>query len=205
MKNYRRQVEIAWAQLVGEGFPFHFTLNEEQEKARLTRRAAWLIHQLNSNIGLLSKTTGNQVDELSVDIIIDKISGEFADVASSEPLRNGVRIIPVWIPKSDPSLIDRWVQPTKFLAGLEPDSIKPTEPIEPKLDPIKEFIETPEGKWFIGPNGETMLNKHMDNGWGRRFIYHNNILYVQGMIGNDEWYKWDNGWTHSPNFSLDEK
>lgn len=191
MKDYRFTVELAWGQLLGEGFPLHFTLEEEIEKARLTRRAAYLINQLDSNIGLLSKTEGNQIDGLSVDIIIDRISGEFADVASSQPLRNGVRIIPVWVPKQDKNLIDRWVQPTRELAGLT-DS---TEPVKPPIV-IPPTIDTPEGTWFIGKNGETMFSKHMDNGWGRRYIYHNNVLYVQGMIGNDDWYKWDNGWVH---------
>lgn len=121
MKDYREQVALAYAQLVAEGYPLHSTPNEEQEKARLTRRAAYLIYQADRNIGLLSKTSGNNIMGLSVDIIIDGTNGEFADIASSRSLGDGqVEIIPVWVPNRDTGLIARWVQPTADLADIKP-------------------------------------------------------------------------------------
>jgi len=123
MENFSQTVQTAFDQLVSEGFPLLSTNREEEEKARLTRRAAWLIHQIDRNIGLLQKTSGNNVLGLSVDIIIDKTNGDFADVASSEEIGAGNRrIMPVWVPKNDTNLISRWVQPTPELADITPGS-----------------------------------------------------------------------------------
>jgi hypothetical protein len=95
----------------------------EENKARLTRRAAYLIHQANPNIGLLRKETGNNVMGLSVDLILDRTNGEFADIASDVDDGDGFRrTTAVFIPKHDPALIPRWVQPTPALAGLEEPS-----------------------------------------------------------------------------------
>jgi hypothetical protein len=88
----------------------------EENKARLTRRAAYLIHQVNPNIGLLRKETGNNVMGLSVDLILDRTNGEFADIASDVDDGDGFRrTTAVFIPKHDPALMPRWVQPTPLL------------------------------------------------------------------------------------------
>lgn len=99
----------------------------EENKARLTRLAAYLINQKNPNIGLLRKETGNNVMGMSVDLVIDKSNGEFADIASDTDDGGGFRrVIPMFIPNSDPALIPRWVQPTAALAGVE-EGPKPGE------------------------------------------------------------------------------
>ena len=143
MFDYRQHIDIAYKQLLGEGFLLFSTSNEEVEKARLTRRAAWLIHQINNNIGLLEKTSGNQVLNLSVDIILDKSNGDFTDIASSRSLGNGfVEIIPVWVPRNDPTLIPRWVEPTAGLAGIITPEIPPTEPTaETELQQINRKLD----------------------------------------------------------------
>jgi len=100
----------------------------EENKARLTRLAAYLIHQKNANIGLLRKETGNNVMGMSVDLIIDRSNGEFADIASDTDDGGGFRrVIPMFIPNSDPALIPRWVQPTAALAGVEEVPPRPGE------------------------------------------------------------------------------
>jgi hypothetical protein len=105
----------------------------EENKARVTRLAAFLIHQQNPNIGLLRKDGGNrsliQVNGeeigMSVDLIIDKSDGTFADVASDADDGEGFRrAVAVWVPhpetSSDPAWLARWIKPTSALAGLGP-------------------------------------------------------------------------------------
>jgi hypothetical protein len=108
----------------------------EENKARLTRRAAYLIHQANPNIGLLRKETGNNVMGLSVDLILDRTNGEFADIASDVDDGDGFRrTTAMFMPNHDPALIPRWVQPTAALAGVEqashpePQTTTPQTPV----------------------------------------------------------------------------
>jgi len=88
----------------------------EEQKAYLTRRSAYyLTTEHDSNIGLLSKTSGNNVMGLSVDIVTRKTDGTFWDIASD----NGHQAVPIDAgAQQDSTFPSRWVQPTKELAGL---------------------------------------------------------------------------------------
>lgn len=136
MQNYSSVVAGVLA-----SFPTNIVLAEEEEegKAQLTRKAAWAITQENPNIGLMSKTSGNAVAGLTVDVIMDKSDGSGADIASSKPEAPGfVTITSVWstyLPNIDPEWLSRWVKPTQELANLpgpmsdaEPEPPDPPEP-----------------------------------------------------------------------------
>ena len=110
--------------------------NVDEQKAILTRRASYYINQVNPNIGLLQKTSGNNIQGLSVDIILDKSSGNFWDIATdvnglAKPIEGQL--------KNDKSLISRWIQPTLELAGLNPIPI-PSLPSEDKLNQSKDKL-----------------------------------------------------------------
>jgi hypothetical protein len=118
MDNYLDTVQLALEQLG----PLRASDEREVEKhkARLTRRAGYLINQKNPNIGLLKKETGNQVMGMSVDLIIDRTTGDFADVATDVDDGDGFRRIAAqFIANHDAGLIPRWVCPTPSMAGLE--------------------------------------------------------------------------------------
>jgi hypothetical protein len=107
----------------------------EENKARLTRLAAYLIHQRNPNIGLIRKDTGNNVMGMSVDLILDRTNGEFADIASDTDDGGGFRrIIPMFIPNTDPTLVPRWVEPTATLAGVDDQPLANPNP-NPTVNP----------------------------------------------------------------------
>jgi hypothetical protein len=95
---------------------------EEQGKSQLLRRAGYLIHLKDPNIGYLSKPDGNQVHGLSVDVLMDKRDGSWADCASSEMVRGNDavrRITAPWTPHGpdqSPSWLARWVKPTHEMA-----------------------------------------------------------------------------------------
>jgi hypothetical protein len=118
----------------------------EENKATLTRRAAYLIHQVNPNIGLLRKETGNNVMGLSVDLILDRTNGEFADIASDVDDGDGFRrTTAVFLPKHDPALMPRWVQPTAALAGLaEPSHPEPQTTTQPQTTTTHPQTTTPQ-------------------------------------------------------------
>jgi hypothetical protein len=92
----------------------------EAGKAQLTRAAAWEIYQTDPNIGLLEKTYGNQVNNLSVDIVVQMTDGSYADIAAEHDNGDGtVTILATWGPNAgDSNTTDesRWVVPTLALA-----------------------------------------------------------------------------------------
>jgi hypothetical protein len=89
----------------------------EQDKGRITRRAAYYAYQRDTNVGILEKTTGNNARGYSVDIIIAK-NGEFWDIVTDD----GREARPINADaKSDPGLSNRWRQPTRDLAELGPE------------------------------------------------------------------------------------
>ena len=101
----------------------------EEHKAKLTRRAGYLINKKNPNIGLLKKDTGNQVMGMSVDLIIDRTTGDFADIATDVDDGDGFRRIAAqFIPNRDAALIPRWVCPTPSMAGLPEDEHQDSDP-----------------------------------------------------------------------------
>lgn len=137
-------VQRAYEELTAEGFikelpPGHQEEVEDQ-KGILTRRAAYYANIQDPQYGILEKTSGNNSEGYSVDIIISN-SGLFYDVATD----NGRIAIPInGGPASDPALIPRWRQPTRELAGIgtepEPEPEPGPEP-EPPSDDIKEMLQ----------------------------------------------------------------
>jgi len=122
----------------------------EENKARLTRLAAYLINQRNPNIGLIKKETGNNVMGMSVDLILDKSNGEFADIASDTDDGGGFRrVIPMFIPNTDPALIARWIQPTAVLAGVETTVVPENHggEIPPKVDDMSVKFDSMAGRF----------------------------------------------------------
>jgi hypothetical protein len=113
-----------------------------EQKAYLTRRAAWYLYKLDPMYGLLSKTTGTNVQGLSTDIVIRK-NGDYYDIATDGPVTGGVKVTPVNSGAShDASLVPFWVQPTKELAGLNGEVEPPIPPsdIEAELASIQSGI-----------------------------------------------------------------
>jgi hypothetical protein len=129
----------------------------EENKARVTRLAAFLIHQQNPNIGLLRKDNGNRSMikvngediGMSVDLILDRSDGTFADVASDADDGDGFRrTVSVWVhhpeTSSDQAWLSRWIKPTRALAGLpggpeEPDTDAGGE-LEAFMSEVRAFI-----------------------------------------------------------------
>jgi hypothetical protein len=95
--------------------------DEDAAKAQLTRAAAWAIWQVDPNIGLLEKTYGTQVNDRSIDVIVQMTDGSFADCASSSDNGDGTKtIVATWgthAPDSNTSDESRWIIPTATIAA----------------------------------------------------------------------------------------
>jgi|SRR5882672_2376225 len=52
-------------------------------------------------------------------------------------------------------------------------------------------IDTPDGTWVLGPNGETGLQQ--DGGVGLQLCSFRGALVVQGLPGDPHWYEWHEG------------
>jgi hypothetical protein len=93
----------------------------EQAKAQFTRQVAWSIYQIDPNIGLLEKTGGTQVMNMSTDIVVQLSNGAFADVCTDPQIAGGnVQINGTWAAKPpDVNTSDhtRWIRPTAALAN----------------------------------------------------------------------------------------
>src|SRR5262245_60749014 len=134
MQNYSSYVAAALARYQS---PVVYADQEEPGKAQLTRAAAWDIFQVNPNIGLKAKTSGNQVAGLTVDTLLDRTTGEVVDIATSRPDPPGcVTILAGWYPYApNPAEVVNWVAPTQELA----DMAGPMVPIsDPPPDPAPE-------------------------------------------------------------------
>ncbi len=139
--------------------------NVDEQKAILTRRAAYYINQVNPNIGLLQKTSGNNIQGLSVDIILDKSSGNFWDIATdvnglAKPIEGQL--------KNDKSLISRWIQPTLELAGLTSSSPIPSSEdklnqSKDKLNQIEQTLENITNMLTIMSQNIKDVNENMKN------------------------------------------
>jgi hypothetical protein len=124
---------------------------EETGKAQLTRAAAWEIYKVDSNIGLMRKESGNNVNGLSVDALVDKVTGEWADIATAQGVGSPtVTIKGQWLQHAGSgSAPNNWVQPTLELAktpGPMPTSSGPSpEPPQPgpgpDIDTNKEIMD----------------------------------------------------------------
>lgn len=113
------------------------------QKAYLTRRAAYYINLRDNNYGLLKKTEGNNVMGLSVDIVLHR-DGHYYDIATdadNSSVSGGRVVRPVNSDGSlDTSLIPRWVQPTKEWAGLNGVEPPPVENCEEVLAKLSEVL-----------------------------------------------------------------
>lgn len=132
MTNYKARVEA----ILRDTFASSIVESgqEEEAKAQLTRVAGWALHQDDPNIGYVKKTRGNNVAGLSVDLLMDRSDGSFADIASSKAdLEGWVRIRVVWV-SHGPSSDLEWVQPTAALAKMP----GPMALIEEEPEPVEE-------------------------------------------------------------------
>src|SRR5262245_58833444 len=93
-------------------------------KAQLTRAAAWEIYNtVDNNMRLLQKTSGTQVNNRSVDIILQGTDGSFADCATDQdnPSDPTTKIVAAsWgrkAPDSNTSDTSRWIVPTATIAA----------------------------------------------------------------------------------------
>lgn len=150
---YFDEVEHAYDELVASGDVHDVPPGNVQEqeineqKAYVTRRAAYYINLRDVAYGLLSKTSETNVQGLSTDIVI-KRDGIYYDIATDVDLAGGYKAVEVRNGSGilDTSLIDRWVQPTKEMAGLggvvEPPTTPPTTPgtVDEKLDLIIKML-----------------------------------------------------------------
>lgn len=100
-------------------------LRVEEQKAYFTRRAAYYQNSVDPTLGLLLKSSGNNVYGFSVDIILRK-DGTYYDIATDDGQMAQMNRNPG--AQVDVSLASRWFQPTKELAGLSnpPDNPPPT-------------------------------------------------------------------------------
>ena len=120
---YYDLVEKAHQDLKNEGLIKQRTNQEqvEQDKGLLTRRAGYYVYtQQDKTIGLLQKTEGNNSEGFSVDLLIQKNTGYFWDIATDNagmamPLNGGPS-------GPDTELAMKWAQPTAALAKVGGDS-----------------------------------------------------------------------------------
>jgi hypothetical protein len=143
MQNYSGIVNQVLSEFTSNNVP---AAEEETGKAQLTRAAAWEIYKIDSDIGLLQKTSGNNVDGLSVDVIVSKSTGDWTDIATATGVGTPtVTIEAVWITHTGTPPGARWIQPTAQLA-LKPGpmsrsgSVGPTPP-SPTPDPTPGYKE----------------------------------------------------------------
>ncbi len=128
-------VERAYQELKAEGYIKELPVGQQEEvenqKGILTRRAAYYSYLADNKYGILEKTSGNNSEGYSVDIIIDKETGDIYDVATD----NGRIAIPVnGGPENHPDLIPRWRTPTAKLAGIGSEPVPEPGP-EPEPEP----------------------------------------------------------------------
>lgn len=149
MENFD-QVQRAYNELIKSGDIYTTSDSQqiENQKAYLTRRAAYYLNLIDSNIGLLSKTTGNNVMGLSTDIVM-KRDGDYYDIATDsaglvQPVNSGVT--------HDSSLVSKWVQPTLELAGLT------TNPIPVPVPPSNDYQKILDILATISKNQDLLVN-----------------------------------------------
>lgn len=124
-------VERAWLELKEEGKIARRTEERqvEDDKGLITRRAAYYVHEVDPNFGILEKTQGNNSRGFSVDIIIHR-DGRFWDVATD---RDGEAVTINPGEKFDTDLLPRWRKPTRELADLPP--LEQPGETQPKPEP----------------------------------------------------------------------
>jgi len=133
MENYGAVVQAVLATEFES--PVVTAAEEETGKAQLTRAAALAINRLDANVGLLRKDSGNQVYGLAVDVLVDRATGDWADIATAQGVGNVlVTIAAHWLGRTGaPPAQGYWIQPTEALA-LAPGPMIRTSPT-PGPDP----------------------------------------------------------------------
>lgn len=134
MDNYSAIV----AQVLSEDFtsPVVVAEQEEQGKAQLTRAAAWEIYKIDSRVGLLRKTSGNQVHDLATDVLLDRSDGSWVDITRATGVGNPtVTIVAQWLHNSGNGVPTGWVQPTLELALMPGPMPRADGQIPPQPEP----------------------------------------------------------------------
>jgi hypothetical protein len=114
---YYAQVQRSHSELMASGQIQRRDNQEavEHDKGLQTRRAGYYANQLDSTIGILEKTSGNNALGYSVDLLITR-AGVFWDVATDS---NGLAMpVDGETRGPDAELALKWRQPTAELAGL---------------------------------------------------------------------------------------
>lgn len=160
---------------------------QECNKARLTFRAGYFIHLKDQNIGLIEKTSGNNCQGYSVDLLYDKSNGWNIDIATDEPCGGMNRCVKVlWFPRHDPAIAHRWRVPSKELAGIDGPVIPPSQP------PVQEPPQPPSGGVQIDTERilkemadmEARLMKRIDEpGWFTRFFGNRYVQMIGAAVG----------------------
>lgn len=138
MLNYKHVVEQVLSEFKDLVVP---NAQEEEGKAQVTRIVALRCFDQDHRTGLLAKTTGNNVNGRSVDILIDGVDGSSADCCSSEVVDpEHRRITAVWVgyvANPDPAWIARYIIPSDAIAE-EPGPLELKDAPAPGPDPEPE-------------------------------------------------------------------
>jgi hypothetical protein len=140
-------VQRAYGELISEGLIKRRADPEqvEEDKGLLTQRSGYYSNtEGDPGIGVLSKPVGNNYKGYSVDILLHK-DGRFWDIVTDQ---NGMAVPVDGEEHNDPSLGQRWAQPTAELAqisdtpgpGPGPDPSPDVDEISATLDEIIDML-----------------------------------------------------------------
>lgn len=133
-------VQRAYEELTAEGkIPMG---NLEYDKGLITQRAGFYSYERDSTMGVLEKSSGNNYQGYSVDILI-RTNGDYYDVVTD----SGGQAVPVnGGPDHDPELIPRWRKPTKELAQIDGDTdgggtpTPPSDALQQQVDALEATV-----------------------------------------------------------------
>lgn len=141
MDNYRYIVE----KVCKEAGPL---LNSDDAKVRIeaaakvTRVVAWEIYSKHDkNCGLIRKTGGSQIQNLSVDKILFKDSKEYVDILGGAGDKNGSK--PAWQVEKDTRNLT-WVKPVEeyYVTPDPPPDPPAPEPEDEVVDLLSQILQT---------------------------------------------------------------
>jgi hypothetical protein len=190
MENYAAIVQQTLAEFETVTVP---TDRLEEGKAQLTRRAAYALNRINPNIGLLRKTGGNAVEELSVDVIMDRSDGTWADIASS----SGDVVRAVWVHhgerSTDRAWLALWVEPTAHLADLAGPMRLRNQPPGPPIAPPPPAPPPAAGESITY---DQFVKVEADEVWRRYLERRGHPPAIPDMYHN-AWRRLREGWSHA--------
>lgn len=106
----------------------------QREAWQITNEVAWNL--ASSGWGLISKSGGTNVDGYSVDAIVNKNTGEFADILGSATGGTRAAATPQWGTRgATESELDHWASPKDPSGQNQPAPIPPTPPRPPRPSP----------------------------------------------------------------------